>query len=83
MWKYVLIVVVLVAVYLFVPRYDLMQRQSENINEYVLAEAGFWRLQSCRDAGAQLKKEFRCSKYSLWVRIMGRQHQITTPRIVE
>ena len=77
MWKIVVILVVLVIVALFVPRYDLMRRTATGSDEFELMQEGMWSRDKCHAKGQEFEYGFRCVKTSAWRTIMSNQRRLS------
>lgn len=74
--KISLVLLVVCALYLFIPRYNLYERDGNWSDRYVLREQGFWQKKTCEQTGRQLDDPYRCYSTSTWQSLWGAQTNI-------
>lgn len=70
--KAVFAVVVLVLVYLFIPRYTLYVAEDSFTDEYKIKEKNFYKEESCKQKGEALGLRYNCVGTSEWSEIFGK-----------
>ncbi len=73
MWKIVVILIVLVVVAMFIPRYDLERRKAMLSDDFELVHDGYWSADKCQQEGKKFEFGYRCVKKSAWRDMMGKQ----------
>lgn len=56
---------------LFVPRYNLYEKDGTWSDTYLLRAKGFWLEKDCQQAGMQLDDPYRCVATNTWNQIWG------------
>jgi hypothetical protein len=69
--KIAMVFVLIIAVVLFMPRYNLYEKESTWSDRYVLRENGFWLHNNCKKAGLKFDNPYRCLETSTWRAIWG------------
>lgn len=83
MWKIIIVALALAGAYLFVPRYDLLKRESMLSHDYHLVKEGFWRDSDCRKAGREFEAGFKCLRHTAWQNMLGKQYSYSQQRDVQ
>jgi len=76
MFKITVAFLLIAAVYLFWPRFDLYERDGSWSERFVLREQGFWRFENCQNAGRHFDNPYKCYKTTTWQGLWGRQLEI-------
>ena len=83
MWKIIVVLVVLVIIGMFVPRYNLERRQAMLSDNFELVQKGYWLADNCHAEGKKFEHGYRCVKTSAWSEMMGSQRNYNKERVVE
>jgi hypothetical protein len=83
MWKIVVVLLILVMVGIFIPRYNLEKRKAMLSDEFELATEGYWSREKCNEEGKKFEHGYRCIKTSAWRSMVGSQRAYNKERGVE
>jgi hypothetical protein len=74
--KITLVLLAICALYLFIPRYDLYERDGSWSERYVLRQQGFWLEKNCQQAARQFDDPYRCYPTNTWHSLWGAQTSV-------
>ena len=75
------IILIAAAVILFIPRYDLYEKESSFSDNYTLRESGFWSKEECENAGRNTYQGYyKCTETNAYENMMGKGADYSSER---
>lgn len=81
--KAIIVIVILVMIYLFLPHYTLYVEENSLTNQYAAAQSGFILKSRCEAAGTSAGKPYRCEGATAWGEMFNKQQQYNQEKTID